>query len=109
MRAPDNPTLLSPSGLRSRHRRHPCLPAALAQLRPGSEHRDGGGVPEHHAEPADAARRGDHPQEGGPADEEQVGASALLPSLAIPARPRCLRVSVLIYTQTGLGQFNFQC
>lgn len=68
--------LSSPSRPHSCHRRHPCLPAALAKLRPGPEHRDGGGIPEHHAEPVVTARRGDHPQEGGPADEKQVGASA---------------------------------
>lgn len=54
------------------HRRHASLPAAIAQLRPGSEHRDGC-VSQQHAEPVVAARRGDHPQEGGQADEKQVG------------------------------------
>ncbi|MEQ2175768.1 hypothetical protein GOODEAATRI_021101 [Goodea atripinnis] len=54
------------------HRRHPRLPAAFAQLGPGSEHSDGS-VSEQHAEPLITARRGDHPQEGGQADEKQVG------------------------------------
>lgn len=57
--------------LRSCHWRHPRLPAALAQLGPGSEHRDGG-VPGLPAEPPVTARRRDHPQEGGPAHEKQV-------------------------------------
>ncbi|XP_014864854.1 PREDICTED: uncharacterized protein LOC106931314 isoform X1 [Poecilia mexicana] len=59
------------------HRRHSGLPAAFAQLGPGSEHRDGC-VSQQHAEPVVAARRGDHPQEGGQADEKQ-GGSARVP------------------------------
>lgn len=66
-------SIFSPSC--SCHRRHTRLPAAFAQLGPGPEHRDGG-VPGHHAEPVVAARGRDHPQEGGPTDEKQVGAGA---------------------------------
>lgn len=58
--------------LHSCHGRHPRLPAALTQLRLGSEHRDGC-ISKQHAEPLIAARRGDHPQKGGQADEKQVG------------------------------------
>lgn len=62
-----------PSCPNSCHRRHTRLPATLAQLGLGPEHRDGC-VAGHHAEPLITPRWRDHPQEGGPTDEKQVGA-----------------------------------
>lgn len=59
------------------HWRYTRLPAEITQLGSGSEHRDGC-VTRLHAEPVITARRRDHPQERGPADEKQVGVVGLL-------------------------------